>query len=117
AALRKTGRRVVQLRAERAAAARDGGGGKRQLRRGRAHERRSANPRRRPHRSLAAGGGARLRRLSRSDPRAAGGSMTHPLDVRTEDLKAATAALQGLGLALFEELFDAGPGLTAGRWF
>ena len=39
------------------------------------------------------------------------------LDVRPEDLRAATAALQRLGLALFEELFDGGPGLTAERWF
>ena len=39
------------------------------------------------------------------------------LDVRPEDLRAATAALQRLGLALFEELFDGGPGLTAGQWF
>ena len=39
------------------------------------------------------------------------------LDVRPEDLTAATAALQRLGLALFEELFDGGPGLTAERWF
>ena len=44
--------------------------------------------------------------------------MTHPvLDVRPEELAAATAALQRLALALFEELFDSGPGLTAGRWF
>jgi hypothetical protein len=39
------------------------------------------------------------------------------LDVRPEDLKAATTALQRLALALFEELFESGPGLTAGRWF
>jgi hypothetical protein len=39
------------------------------------------------------------------------------LDVRPEDLNAATAALQDLALALFEELFGGGPGLTAGRWF
>ena len=39
------------------------------------------------------------------------------LDVRPEDLRAATAALQRLALALFEELFDGGPGLTAERWF
>jgi hypothetical protein len=39
------------------------------------------------------------------------------LDVRPEDLTAATAALQRLGLALFEELFDSGPGLTPERWF
>lgn len=39
------------------------------------------------------------------------------LDVRPEDLAAATEALQRLGLALFEELFDGGPGLTAERWF
>jgi hypothetical protein len=39
------------------------------------------------------------------------------LDVRAEDLTAATAALQQLALALFEELFDGGPGLTAERWF
>jgi hypothetical protein len=39
------------------------------------------------------------------------------LDVRPEELRAATAALQRLGLALFEELFDGGPGLTAERWF
>jgi len=39
------------------------------------------------------------------------------LDVRPEDLEAATAALQRLALALFEELFDGGPGLTAERWF
>jgi hypothetical protein len=39
------------------------------------------------------------------------------LDVRPEDLTAATAALQRLALALFEELFDGGPGLTAERWF
>jgi hypothetical protein len=38
------------------------------------------------------------------------------LDVRSEDLGAATAALQRLGLALFEELFDGGPG-PAERWF
>ena len=39
------------------------------------------------------------------------------LDVRPEDLAAATEALQRLALALFEELFDGGPGLTAARWF
>jgi hypothetical protein len=39
------------------------------------------------------------------------------LDVRPEELTAATAALQRLALALFEELFDSGPGLTAERWF
>ena len=39
------------------------------------------------------------------------------LDVRPEDLVAATEALQRLALALFEELFDGGPGLTAARWF
>ena len=39
------------------------------------------------------------------------------LDVRPEDLEAATAALQRLALALFEELFDGGPGLTPERWF
>lgn len=39
------------------------------------------------------------------------------LDVRPDDLRAATAALQRLGLALFEELFDGVPGLTAERWF
>jgi hypothetical protein len=39
------------------------------------------------------------------------------LDVRREDLLAATTALQRLALALFEELFESGPGLTAGRWF
>jgi hypothetical protein len=39
------------------------------------------------------------------------------LDVRPDDLRAATAALQRLGLALFEELFDGVPGLTAGHWF
>jgi hypothetical protein len=44
--------------------------------------------------------------------------MTSPvLDVRPEDLRAAAAALQQLALALFEELFDGGPGLTAARWF
>jgi hypothetical protein len=43
--------------------------------------------------------------------------MTHRvLDVRPEDLEAATTALQRLALALFEELFDGGPGVT-GRWF
>jgi hypothetical protein len=42
---------------------------------------------------------------------------TQVLDVRPEDLRTATAALQGLALALFEELFDGGPGLTGGRWF
>jgi hypothetical protein len=39
------------------------------------------------------------------------------LDVRPEELRAATAALQQLALALFEELFDGGAGLTAERWF
>jgi len=39
------------------------------------------------------------------------------LDVRPEDLNAATEALQRLALALFEELFDGGPGLTTARWF
>jgi hypothetical protein len=39
------------------------------------------------------------------------------LDVRSADLAAATVALQQLALALFEELFDAGPGATAERWF
>ena len=39
------------------------------------------------------------------------------LDVRPEELAAATAALQRLALALIEELFDSGPGLTAERWF
>ena len=38
------------------------------------------------------------------------------LDVRPEDLSAATLALQQLALALFEELFDDGPGVTAERW-
>ena len=39
------------------------------------------------------------------------------LDVRPEDLRAATAALQQLALALFEELFVGVPGLPAERWF
>jgi hypothetical protein len=39
------------------------------------------------------------------------------LDVRPEELRAATAALQRLALALLEELFDGGPGLTTERWF
>jgi hypothetical protein len=39
------------------------------------------------------------------------------LDVRPEELRTATTALQRLALALFEELFDGGPGLTAERWF
>jgi hypothetical protein len=39
------------------------------------------------------------------------------LDVRPEELMAATAALQRLALALFEELFAGSPGLTAERWF
>jgi hypothetical protein len=39
------------------------------------------------------------------------------LDVRPEELRTATNALQQLALALFEELFDSGPGLTAERWF
>jgi hypothetical protein len=39
------------------------------------------------------------------------------LDVRPEELRAATAALQRLALALFEELFGGGPGLTSERWF
>jgi hypothetical protein len=44
--------------------------------------------------------------------------MTPPvLDVRPEEVRAATAALQRLALALFEELFEGGPGLTAERWF
>ena len=44
--------------------------------------------------------------------------MTHRvLDIRPEELTAATGALQRLALALFEELFDGDPGLTAARWF
>jgi hypothetical protein len=44
--------------------------------------------------------------------------MTHAvLDVRPEDLSAASTALQRLGLALFAELFEGAPGLTAERWF
>jgi hypothetical protein len=39
------------------------------------------------------------------------------LDVRPDDLRAATAALQQLALALFEELFAGVPGLPAERWF
>jgi hypothetical protein len=39
------------------------------------------------------------------------------LDVRPEDLRAATAALQRFGLALFEELFGEVPGQTGERWF
>jgi hypothetical protein len=39
------------------------------------------------------------------------------LDVRHEDLMAATVALQRLALALFEELFDAGSRVTTERWF
>ena len=39
------------------------------------------------------------------------------LDVRPGELTAATAALQRLALALFEELFESGPGLTVERWF
>jgi hypothetical protein len=39
------------------------------------------------------------------------------LDVRREDLDAATVALQRLALALFEELFGGGPGVTAEGWF
>ena len=39
------------------------------------------------------------------------------LDVRHEDLIGAMRALQRLGLALFEELFGAGPGVTGDRWF
>ena len=39
------------------------------------------------------------------------------LDVRADDLSAATAALQQLALALFEELFADGSGLSAERWF
>jgi hypothetical protein len=39
------------------------------------------------------------------------------LDVGADDLRAATAALQQLALALFDELFADGPGLTAERWF
>ena len=44
--------------------------------------------------------------------------MTHRLlDVRAEDLRAATEALQRLALALFEDVFECGPGLTHERWF
>jgi hypothetical protein len=43
-------------------------------------------------------------------------AMTH-LDVRPEDLRAATEALERLALALFEELFGGGSGLAAERWF
>ena len=39
------------------------------------------------------------------------------LDVDADDLRAATAALQQLALALFDELFADGPGVTAERWF
>jgi len=39
------------------------------------------------------------------------------LDVRPEDLNAATGALQQLGLALFDELFGADAVLASGRWF
>lgn len=39
------------------------------------------------------------------------------LDIRPEDLEAATAALQRLALAFLEELFGAGRGLAAERWF
>ena len=39
------------------------------------------------------------------------------LDVRPEDLTAATDALQQLALALFEELFGGGAGVTAEKWF
>ena len=42
---------------------------------------------------------------------------TRVLDVRHEDLAAATVALQQLALALFEELFAGGPDVTAERWF
>jgi hypothetical protein len=44
-------------------------------------------------------------------------SVDRVLDVRAKDLNAAAAALQALGLALFEELFDGVPGRTAERWF
>ena len=44
-------------------------------------------------------------------------SANRVLDVRPDDLTAATAALQRLALALFEELFDGGSGLTTERWF
>ena len=91
AALGTPRRRVVQLRTERTAAAGHREDGKRQLRCGRAHDGRSPDRRGRAYRSLAVRGGARLPRLSRGDPRAAGGSMTHRvLDVRAEDLRAAT---------------------------
>jgi len=39
------------------------------------------------------------------------------LDVRPEDLRAATGALQKLALALLEELFGGSPGVTAEQWF
>ena len=39
------------------------------------------------------------------------------IDVRPDDLSAATAALQQLALALFEELFADGERLSAERWF
>src|SRR5262245_56830546 len=39
------------------------------------------------------------------------------IDVRPADLSAATAALQQLALALFEELFADGERLSAERWF
>jgi hypothetical protein len=61
---------------------------------------------------------ARLRRSSKSVGERRALMMTpHVLHVHPEDLTAATTALQGLALALFEELFDAGPGLAARRWF
>jgi len=58
----------------------------------------------RRRRARASGGGA---------PRA----LIKVLDVRPDDLMAATGALQRLALALFEELFGGGPGLTPERWF
>jgi hypothetical protein len=60
----------------------------------------------RSRRAIASGGGA-TRALM----------IERVLDVRPEELRAATAALQRLALALFEELFDGGPGLTPERWF
>jgi hypothetical protein len=39
------------------------------------------------------------------------------LDVRAEELRAATDALQRLALALLEDVFECGPGLTHQRWF
>jgi hypothetical protein len=39
------------------------------------------------------------------------------LDVRTGDLRAATGALHRLGLALLEDVFECGPGLTHHQWF